>query len=126
MVYVRYQDPETGQVNEIKQTFARSQFASSFEATSPRFQLAAAVAEYAEILRQSYWAKGSSLENVQGLAQRVQAGSAERRRRGRVCPVGQPRQPARPGIRTLDFGSHQHHRRLPKSIDDRIWQALYL
>ena len=70
-VYVRYQDPETGQVREINRTFARAEFASSFEATSPRFQLAAAVAEYAEISRQSYWAKGGSLENVQGLAQRV-------------------------------------------------------
>ena len=71
IVYVRYQDIETGQVREINQTFARAQFASSFEATSPHFKLAAAVAEYAEILRNSYWAKGSSLENVQGLAQRV-------------------------------------------------------
>ena len=71
IVYVRYQDPETGQVREINRAFARSQFANSFEATSPRFQLAAAVAEYAEILRQSYWAKDGSLENVQGLAQRV-------------------------------------------------------
>jgi Ca-activated chloride channel family protein len=70
-VYVRYENPETKQVNEIKQGFARSQFAGHFEATSPRFQLAAAVAEYAEILRQSYWAKGDNLENVQGLAQRV-------------------------------------------------------
>jgi Ca-activated chloride channel family protein len=70
-VYVRYEDPETKQVNEIKQGFARSQFASHFETTSPRFQLAAAVAEYAEILRQSYWAEGDSLENVVSLAQRV-------------------------------------------------------
>jgi len=70
-VYVRYENPETKQVNEIKQGFARSQFASRFEATSPRFQLAAAVAEYAEILRQSYWAKGDNLENVASLAQRV-------------------------------------------------------
>lgn len=71
IVYVRYQDVETSQVREINQTFGRTQFASSFDATSPRFKLAAAVAEYAEILRNSYWAKGSSLESVQGLAQRV-------------------------------------------------------
>ncbi len=70
-VYVRYENPETKQVNEIKQGLARSQFASRFEATSPRFQLAAAVAEYAEILRQSYWANGSNLQSVQELAQRV-------------------------------------------------------
>ena len=71
IVYVRYQDVETSQVREINQTFGRAQFASAFDAASPRFKLAAAVAEYAEILRASYWAKGSSVENVQGLAQRV-------------------------------------------------------
>jgi len=71
IVYVRYQDVETSQVREINQTFGRAQFASAFDAASPRFKLAAAVAEYAEILRASFWAKGSSLENVQGLAQRV-------------------------------------------------------
>jgi len=70
-VYVRYQDPETDKVHEINQGLALAQFASTFEAASPRFQLAAAVAEYAEILRESYWAKDSSLENAQGLAQRV-------------------------------------------------------
>jgi Ca-activated chloride channel family protein len=70
-VYVRYQDPESRQVNEIRQGFARAQFAESLDSASPHFQLAAAVAEYAEILRQSYWAQGSSLENVQGLAQRA-------------------------------------------------------
>jgi hypothetical protein len=37
--------------------------------TSPHFQLAAAVTKYAEILRHSYWVKGSSLKNVRGLAQ---------------------------------------------------------
>jgi Ca-activated chloride channel family protein len=71
IVYVRYQDIETRQVREINQTFARTQFARAFDATSPHFKLAAAVAEYAEILRNSYWARGSSLESVQGLAQRM-------------------------------------------------------
>jgi Ca-activated chloride channel family protein len=75
-VYVRYQDIEAGKVREINQPFARAQFASKFEATSPHFQLAAAVAEYAEILRVSYWAKGSHLQNVQSLAQRVGAALA--------------------------------------------------
>ncbi len=70
-VYVRYQDPEGGQVHEIKQGYGRSQFANAFEAASASFQLAAAVAEYAEILRESYWAKDSSMENVQGMAQRA-------------------------------------------------------
>ncbi len=71
VVYVRYQDVETGKVREVNQTFGRTQFGNSFDKATPSFRLAAAVAEYAEILRGSYWAKGSSLENVQGLAQRV-------------------------------------------------------
>jgi len=77
IVYVRYQDPEAGKVSEINQTFARTQFASSFDATSPSFKLAAVVAEYAEVLRASYWARGSSLENVQGLAQRMKQALSE-------------------------------------------------
>ena len=71
VVYVRYQDVETGKVREINQTFGRTQFGDSFDKTSPSFRLAAAVAEYAEILRNSYWAQGSTLGNVLNLAQRV-------------------------------------------------------
>ena len=36
-----------------------------------RFQLSAVVAEYAEILRESFWAQESSLEQVSELVQRV-------------------------------------------------------
>jgi Ca-activated chloride channel family protein len=36
----------------------------TFEVASPRFRLAAVVAEFAEILRQSYWARGSTLEGI--------------------------------------------------------------
>ena len=39
----------------------------------PRFQLDVAVAEYAEVLRGSYWAQDSSLEDVLTLSQRVGA-----------------------------------------------------
>ena len=41
----------------------------AFDETSPRFQLAAVVAEYAEILRESYWAQEGSLEHVLALAE---------------------------------------------------------
>ena len=43
-----------------------------FEDASARFQLAAVVAEYAEILRESYWAQDGNLEDVVAQARRVQ------------------------------------------------------
>ncbi|MCI0792824.1 MAG: VWA domain-containing protein [Chloroflexi bacterium] len=70
-VSLRYQDPDTGEVQEISREFHRSELTTVFEQASPRFQLNAAVAEYAEILRESYWAQDSSLEQVKVLAQRV-------------------------------------------------------
>lgn len=70
-VNIRYQDSESGDVQEVSQEFHRKDLAAEFEEASPRFQLNAAVAEYAEILRESYWAQDSSLERVSELAQRV-------------------------------------------------------
>ncbi|MCE2405870.1 MAG: DUF3520 domain-containing protein [Dehalococcoidia bacterium] len=64
-VYVRYQDPESGEVEQVQQSFLRSQVGSDFEEASAGFQLAAVVAEYAEILRDSYWARAGSLADVQ-------------------------------------------------------------
>jgi len=70
-VRVRYEDPDTGEVTEIARSIARSDFAPAFDEASARFQLDAVVAEYAEILRQSYWAKDSSLEDVAWEARRI-------------------------------------------------------
>ena len=58
-------------MQEISREFHRSELTVVFEQASPRFQLDAAVAEYAEILRESYWAQDSGLEQVKVLAQRV-------------------------------------------------------
>ena len=71
-VFVRYQDPDSSEVLEISRTLQRSELSAGFEDTSPRFQLAAVVAEYAEILRESYWAQGGNLEDVVAQARRVQ------------------------------------------------------
>jgi Ca-activated chloride channel homolog len=68
-VHVRYQDPDDGQVREVAREFWRDQFQARFEGASPMFRLTAAVAEYAEILRESYWAQGSSLDAVLATAQ---------------------------------------------------------
>ncbi len=70
-VYVRYEDPDTGQVVEINRAIAKADFVSTFRDASIRFQLDAVVAEYAEILRESYWAKESSLASVAEEASRV-------------------------------------------------------
>jgi len=70
-VRVRYEDPDTGEVTEISRSIARADLASTFRDASIRFQLDAVVAEYAEILRQSYWARDSSLEDVAWEARRV-------------------------------------------------------
>ena len=70
-VYVRYEDPDTGEVTEISRSIARADFAPRFKEASTRFQLDAVVAEYSEILRESYWAKESSLEDVAWEARRI-------------------------------------------------------
>jgi Ca-activated chloride channel family protein len=72
-VYVRYEDPDTGEVTETAQSLDQADLSPIFEEMPARFRLAAAVAEYAEILRHSYWAQDSSLATVAGLARQVAA-----------------------------------------------------
>ncbi len=70
-VFVRYEDPDRYEIVEISQDFYREDLWLEFEDASPRFQLAAVVAEYAEILRDSYWAQESDLEDVLAKARQV-------------------------------------------------------
>ena len=71
-VHVKYDDPDTGARGpELTREIHRSEFSVALEQASPRFQRDAAVAEYAEILRESYWAQDGSLQDVRMLAQRV-------------------------------------------------------
>ncbi|RME82610.1 MAG: DUF3520 domain-containing protein [Caldilineae bacterium] len=67
-VYVRYRDPDSGEVQEISRSLARADFVPSIDQTSPRFRLDAAVAEFAEILRDSYWAQDGTMAAVLELA----------------------------------------------------------
>ena len=71
VVYVRYENPDSGETVEINRATHWAEFARAFEEASPRFQLTAVVAEYAEVLRHSYWAKESSLDAVLAQARRV-------------------------------------------------------
>ena len=70
-VYVRYEDPDTGVVNEVSRELHQSDLRSDFRDASPTFQLSAVVAEYAEILRESYWAREGSLAEVSAEAVRI-------------------------------------------------------
>ncbi len=70
-VHVRYIQPNTDAAMELEQTITQAEFAPSFVETSPRFQLTAVVAEYAEILRDSYWAQENTLTSIAADARRI-------------------------------------------------------
>ncbi|MCD6285011.1 MAG: DUF3520 domain-containing protein, partial [Anaerolineae bacterium] len=65
-VHLRWEDPDTREVAEMDRSIAQADLSAEFEESSPRFQLIAVVAQYAEILRESYWAKdaGTTLNDV--------------------------------------------------------------
>lgn len=63
-VFIRHEDPDTGNVTEVNTSISTDALKGSFEETTPTFQLAASVAEFAEILRGSFWAQEGSLEIV--------------------------------------------------------------
>jgi Ca-activated chloride channel family protein len=63
-VYVRFKSPDMDEVTEVRAPIRRDVFCRSFDRASDDFRLAAAAAEFAEIMRQSYWARGSSLSDV--------------------------------------------------------------
>ena len=69
---MRYKDPDSNRAVEIDREFFRREMADRFEDADPRFQLAAVVAEYAELLRHSYWARHGSLREVVDTAERVE------------------------------------------------------
>jgi Ca-activated chloride channel homolog len=68
---LRWQDPDTRQITEINGNVNTWDLAQSFESASPRYQQDVVVAQYAEILRRSPWAEGSSLGEVARYASRL-------------------------------------------------------
>lgn len=70
-IFIRYKDPDDNNVTEINRLIMRNDFGERFENASVDFRLAATAAEFAEILRKSYWAKGSKLSAVFDLAKQV-------------------------------------------------------
>jgi Ca-activated chloride channel family protein len=70
-VYIRFKDPDSGAVEEINKRIRRGHFEDRFRDCSTEFKLAAAAAEFSEILRKSYWAKNSNLDDVLDLVKEV-------------------------------------------------------
>ncbi|HMQ50556.1 MAG TPA: VWA domain-containing protein [Anaerolineae bacterium] len=75
--YIRYQDLDQGEIVEVAEPFNVGDFRASLDETSDGFRLIAAVAEYAEILRGSYWAKEGDLGEVERLALSAEDSFAE-------------------------------------------------
>jgi Ca-activated chloride channel family protein len=70
-VHIRYKDTEIDNVEEFNKSITTSKIVDDFDSTSENFRLAAASAQFAEILRKSYWAKGADLEDTLDLARQV-------------------------------------------------------
>ena len=63
-ISIRHENPDTGNVTEVNESISTDALKASFEETTPAFQLAASVAEFAKILRGSFWAQEGNLEIV--------------------------------------------------------------
>ena len=70
-VHVRYEDADSQRIFEVDRNFNINDLHQHFESASPRFQLAATVAQYAEVLRESYWAQHTTFNDVRYHADRV-------------------------------------------------------
>ena len=76
-IFIRHEDPDTREITEISEDIFAAELADAFENASPEFQLAAAIAEFAEILRDSFWAQEGSLaavhQVIEGILPQIQS-----------------------------------------------------
>jgi Ca-activated chloride channel family protein len=63
-VQLRWKNPDTYRVEEISKTIDTRDLEDSFRRADPYFKLDVLVAEFGEILRNSYWADGTSIQDV--------------------------------------------------------------
>ena len=68
-IQLRWQDPDTYAVREINGNFNTWDLAGHFEDTDPHYRLAVLAAQYAELLRNSPWAGGTTFERLAGYAE---------------------------------------------------------
>jgi len=71
-VYIRHKNPDSFEVSEIAERIGANMFKTSFELGSVDFRLAAAGAEFAEIMRASFWAKDSKLSDVLSVVRNIE------------------------------------------------------
>jgi Ca-activated chloride channel family protein len=70
-VQLRWEDPDTHQVTEINGNFNTWDLFPTFDGAPPRYQLAVVVSQYAELLRHSPWATGTSASQLVDHAYRI-------------------------------------------------------
>lgn len=72
-VRLRWEDPASGEVREIDRSFREVELTERFSESDPHYQLTVLVAQYAEVLRNSFWAKdaGTTLADIAEDAQRI-------------------------------------------------------
>jgi len=70
-VFMRWEDPDSHGITEISKDFSTRDLASEFRDADVYFQRAVVVAEYAQVLKKSYWAQDYSLNDVYREANRI-------------------------------------------------------
>ncbi len=63
-VRIRWEDPASGEVREVVGSITLGMLEDTWDETDPHFQLAAAVAAFADALRESRYARGYDLWDV--------------------------------------------------------------
>ena len=66
-ISVRYKNPKNNRVKEIAKTVETNEIKKKFEDSTDSFKLSSSIAEFAEILRKSYYAKDGNLKDVRTL-----------------------------------------------------------
>ena len=84
-VFIRHENPDTQKVTEVNESISTDQLKDSYQDASAEFQLVGAIAEFAEILRGSFWAKEGSLaavqETIEGMLQEIESKTPQQKER---------------------------------------------
>jgi Ca-activated chloride channel family protein len=70
-IFIRFKDADGYEVDEVSSPIMRRVFNRRFNQCTPQFKLAAASAEFAEILKGTPWSRHSSMAAVYSLAAEV-------------------------------------------------------
>ena len=69
---IRYQDAETREVIELSETITVGDLLRHIDEASTDFRMHAAAAEFAELLRESYWAREGTYSNLAAFAAQLE------------------------------------------------------